>query len=342
MVIDIHSHRFLAVDDGFLLAAGYMQAIPPSAAVIRVDGFTFPASGDLSDPARQQDVLEQAGVSLCLISDFTYIYWLTRLAGRESLEVAKRVNDGLAETAGADAHATVAMASVCPFEKAHVGELDRALSHLGLKGCCVPSSWGDRYLDSPLAYPLYEYLEAAGTPLFLHPPLVSLGSPAALADLRMTEAVGRVFDTTLSVSRMILSGVFDRFPRLKVIVPHMGAGLMAVIGRLDTAVRMGFEGLPHHMRAKCQRMPREYLSNLYVDTVGFWSPMLKQIVDVFGADHVLFGSDYPAVPISPGEHIAMVEELEVSDEAKRRILYENAVELFDLAIETVGGPSGVQ
>jgi len=331
MIIDIHSHRLLPVDRGFLFKSGYLQP-GPAGATMTIDGLTFTASPDMRDAEKQKEVFDAAGVSMRVISDFTFIYWLNRLAGEETLDVAKRVNDGLAEVVQEDPKSISCMATISPFEKAHVAELERAIDKLGLKGCCVQTSWGDRYLDSPSAYPMYEYLEAHDVPLFVHPPLVPVGTPADLNVARLTESVGRIFDTTLSVARMIYSGVFDRFPKLKVIVPHMGAGLMAVMGRLDMGYRMGFEGLPSHMHAKCERTPREYVGNLYVDTMGFWPSMVKHIVEVFGADHVLFGSDYPAVPISPSEHIDIVKGLDISDDDKAKIFHKNAVKLFKLEV----------
>lgn len=328
-VIDVHTHRLLPVDRGFLLESGYLRP-GPAGVTMTIDGLTFTASPDLTDPARQKEVFDAAGVSKRIISDFTFIYWLNRLAGEDTLDVARRVNDALAGIAAEDPGSIACMATVSPFERAHVRELERALDELGLKGCCVPTSFGDRYLDSPAAFPLFEYLEAGDVPLFVHPPIVPLGTPPDINAFRLTESVGRVFDTTLSVARMILSGVFDRFPGLKVVVPHMGAALMAVMGRLDMACRIGFEGLPAHLSATCREMPSHYLGNLYVDTMGFWPPTVREIVEVFGADHVLFGSDYPAVPISPREHIDIVDGLDISDADKKKILYENAVRLFEL------------
>jgi len=114
------------------------------------------------------------------------------------------------------------------------------------------------------------------------------------------------------------------------IVPHMGAGLMSVMGRLDMGYRLGYPGHAAYQAASCERKPSEYLDNLYVDTMGFWPSMLKQLLEVFGADRILFGSDYPAVPISPAEHIALIESLELSDPQQNAIFHQNATQLFKL------------
>ncbi len=191
------------------------------------------------------------------------------------------------------------------FEAAHVDELRRAIEELHLKGVCIPSSWDRLYLDSGLAYPFFECVEAMDLAVFIHPPLVPLGHDV-MEQYRLCEVVGRIFDTTMPITRMIYAGVFDRFPKLKIIVPHMGAGLMSVMGRLDMGYRLGYQGHANHQAATCERKPSEYLGNLYVDTMGFWPSMMKQLLEVFGADRILFGSDYPAVPINPTEHIGIV------------------------------------
>ena len=87
-----------------------------------------------------------------------------------------------------------------------------------------------------------------------------------------------------------------------------------------------------YQSASCERKPSEYLGNLYVDTMGFSPTMMEQLLHVFGADRILFGSDYPAVPVSPAEHVAIVESLELSPPQKEAILYRNAKNLFKLGL----------
>jgi len=221
------------------------------------------------------------------------------------------------------------MASVAPFDAAHVGELERAVGDLGLNGVCVPTSWDGLYLDSGLAWPFFECAEALGLAVFLHPPLVPLGH-STLDRYRLAEVIGRVFDTTVSVARMIYAGVFDRFPALKVVVPHMGAALMCVLGRMDMGYRLGYVGHAPYQTPTCRRKPSEYVGNLYVDTMGFWPSMLTHLVEVLGPSHMLFGTDYPAVPISPGEHVALVQSLDVTQDERDGIFHRNAIELFGL------------
>jgi 5-carboxyvanillate decarboxylase len=131
---------------------------------------------------------------------------------------------------------------------------------------------------------------------------------------------------------MILSGLFDRYPRLKIVLPHMGGGLPAVVGRLDFGYRLGYEGLPQRQSARCKQTPSSYLrSNFYVDTMGFSPTGILQAIALFGADRTLFGTDYAAVPLSPKEHIDIIKGLRLSYADEERIFWRNASALFKLA-----------
>ena len=106
---------------------------------------------------------------------------------------------------------------------------------------------------------------------------------------KLDELVGRPFDTAMALARMILSGLFDRYPRLKIAVAHMGGGLLPVMGRLDFGWRLGCDGMPERAVIRCKRRPSDYLGMLYVDTMGFWAPHVREAVDVFGVDRVMLG-----------------------------------------------------
>ncbi len=167
-------------------------------------------------------------------------------------------------------------------------------------------------------------------PLFIHPPRVPIGHDQQMDQYKLDELVGRPFDTAMALARMILSGLFDRYPGLKIVVAHMGGGLLPVIGRLDFGWRLGCEGMPERAVIRCKQRPSEYLANLCVDTMGFWAPHVREAVEVFGVDHVMFGTDYGPVPIDPAEHIDIVNKLVISATDKEKILWRNAARFFKL------------
>jgi aminocarboxymuconate-semialdehyde decarboxylase len=112
----------------------------------------------------------------------------------------------------------------------------------------------------------------------------------------------------------------------------MGGGLVPVIGRLDFGFRLGCEGMPEAAIIRCQEMPSAYLKKLFVDTMGFWAPHVREAVEVFGAERVMFGTDYGPVPIDPKEHVDIVAGLALSAADTEKILWRNAAAFFDLPL----------
>jgi predicted TIM-barrel fold metal-dependent hydrolase len=150
---------------------------------------------------------------------------------------------------------------------------------------------------------------------------------------KLDELIGRPFDTGMCLARMILSGLFDRFPKLQVSVAHMGGGLLPVVGRLNFGWSLGCEGMPERAKIKCKDEPQSYLRrNLHVDTMGLWAPHCREALEVFGPDRVMFGTDYGPVPIDPKEHVDIVKSMGLSKEDEEKVFWKNADAFFNLGL----------
>jgi predicted TIM-barrel fold metal-dependent hydrolase len=91
--------------------------------------------------------------------------------------------------------------------------------------------------------------------------------------------------------------------------------------------------MPERAKIKCERLPSDYLrGNLRVDTMGIWGPHLKEAIEVFGPDRVMFGTDYGPVPIDPKEHVDLVEALDLTPAEKEKVYWRNADEFFGLGL----------
>ena len=112
----------------------------------------------------------------------------------------------------------------------------------------------------------------------------------------------------------------------------MGGGLLPCMGRLDFGWRLGCEGMPERSVIRCKERPSELSASFSVDTMGFWAPHVREAVEVFGADRVMFGTDYGPVPIDPKEHVDIVNALAISDADKEKILWRNAARFFNLDV----------
>jgi len=255
---------------------------------------------------------------------------LSQLLRLPASQVARRLNDATAGLVAKYPTKLAFLVAVNPFNAASIGECERCFKEYDAKGVGIGTSWNGIFLDSPQADPFWEYAQDRDVAIFVHPPLVPIGHKQ-MNCYKLEEMVGRPFDTAMTASRMILSGLFDRYPRLKIVLPHMGGGLPCVVGRLDFGHRLGYEGLPDGQAARCERQPSAYLrTNIYVDTMGFSPTGIQQCIALLGPDRVLFVTDYAAVPISPKEHVDIIRGLRLSQDDESRILWKNASGLFKL------------
>src|SRR5215469_15808424 len=332
-IIDIHTHCApRPTDDRFGVAAALRGTPAGRNMVTRYRGLPAVGYYEMTDFDLQQETLARAGITGRLISNSFAAETWTAISSAPALDIVKFLNDQLAALAPR-APGNWGLGTINPLDRTHIAEGERCLDALGHKGLLINTSWHGRFIDGEDAFAFWEWAESRQVPLFLHPPRVPIGHDRQMDQYKLDELVGRPFDTAMALARMILSGLFDRFPRLKIVVAHMGGGLLPVMGRLNFGYRLGSEGMPEHTQIKCQRLPSDYLkAHLRVDTMGIWGPHLREAVEVFGPDRVMFGTDYGPVPIDPKEHVDLVEELDLSVTDKEKIYWRNADEFFALGL----------
>ncbi|MBL0422696.1 amidohydrolase family protein [Ramlibacter sp. AW1] len=190
---------------------------------------------------------------------------------------------------------------------------------LGLVGVNLPGSIGsDENIDAPRLAPLYERLEALRLPIFLHPtdamfPDILDGYNGALY-----ASLGRVVDVSVAACRLVLSGIMERHPHLKIVMSHTGGALPYQSGRMDK--NSGRAGLP--------KPPSTYLKRMFTDTVSPHGMGVRFALEYYGADQVMYGSDYPCW--SPSAALAVLEEAGLSVEDRQKVMFDNAWRFFEL------------
>ena len=333
-IVDIHTHCVLPSRDDPFGVASVMRGKPVGRNT--VSNFrNLPAVSyvEMTDFDLQQEVSAKAGVTRRIISSPFSAEAITQVSKAPAIDVVKHGNDLIARIVAKSPANLFGMGHVNPLDRAQIPEAERCMGPLGFKGLLVCSSWHGHFIDNVEAEPFWEWAQATQTPVFIHPPRAPIGSDQEMGQYKLDELVGRPFDTAMGLARMILSGLFDRWPRLKIIVAHMGGGLLPVMGRLNFGWRLGSEGMPEHAMIRCKQLPSDYLKLLHVDTMGLWAPHLKQAVEVFGADRVMFGTDFGPVPIDPKEHVDIVNSLPLTEAQKQDILWRNADRVFGLGLE---------
>ncbi len=206
-----------------------------------------------------------------------------------------------------------------PDPGAAASELERAVTKLGLHGAMVFGRTRDRNMDEQEFWPIYEAAAALRAPLHLHPqspcPAVrnayySGYNPRFEASFA-THGIGWHYESGLQVLRLVLSGVFDRFPDLQVIVGHWGEMVLFYLDRIDSMNDV----------ADLQRPISEYFrSNVYLAPSGILSQRyLRWATEVVGIDRILFSSDYPFVMAPDGGARTFIDDAEVTDTDRLKI-----------------------
>lgn len=236
---------------------------------------------DLILAAMDRRKLDAAAISL---PPELLMYWAPPKLGAR---IARAMNDGMAELARAHPDRFLPLATL-PLQDATraAGELDRAITRLGLRGACICTHVNGVDLDDPRVAPVFEMAERLGVPLFLHPQ--TAGDVTRLKDYHLWNLIGFPMETATAAARLILAGVFERFPALMVVLAHGGGFLPYQLGRLDHGYRVR-----PTLQERLPKLPSAYLGNIYCDSLVHNDAALRYLLDRIGADHVVLGSDYP-------------------------------------------------
>jgi aminocarboxymuconate-semialdehyde decarboxylase len=242
------------------------------------------------------------------------------------IETARVINDNIAEICGKHPDRFVGLGTV-PFQAPElaVAELERLHKSLGLRGIEIATNVAGADLSEPRFRPIFQRAEELGLLLFMHP----TGFPEAsrFRDHYFTNVIGNPLDTTVAVHHLIFGGVLQDCPNLKLVLSHGGGFLPAYSGRIDHGASARPDCCEH-----LRHMPTTYLKRLYFDTIVYTHRQLEYLVEQFGADHVLMGTDYPA-DMGEVDPIGFIEGAKGLDDIERRaILGRNAARLLNIAM----------
>jgi 2,3-dihydroxybenzoate decarboxylase len=223
------------------------------------------------------------------------------------------------------------LTAVAPQDpEAAAREIERGRS-LGLKGVIINSHTNGEYLDSPKFWPILEAAEALDTPIYIHPqPLPKSGSKPFLERGLDGAIYGFAVETGLHALRMMIGGVFDRFPKLTLILGHTGEALPFWLYRLDYMHRAGVVSGRYESMKPTKRRISEYMrENVYVTNSGVaWEPAVKFCQQVLGVDRVMYAMDYP-YQYEPAE-VVTLDNMDMPDGDKKKFFQTNAEKVFKL------------
>jgi len=236
--------------------------------------------------------------------------------------LAKDTNNTLSEIIHRHPDRLKGFAALAPNRpKEAADELERCVKDHGFVGWNTHAHYGDSYLDEKQYRPILERVEKLNVPIYLHP-TVSAFSPVKTYGFPLAgPPFGFGFEVFLCLMRMIYSGIFDEFPRLVVILGHLGEGLPFFIERIDWAYLRPFDP---SLRPKISKRPSDYLrSNIFVTTSGnYYEPAFRCTCEALGIDRILLGTDYPYEEMDDCMHF--LQRLNLSDKERDKIYYLNA------------------
>lgn len=266
------------------------------------------------------------------------------LSPKDAAEIARIGNDEMAEIIAKRPHQFVAGVANLPLTDmdAALKETDRTIKELGFKGVQVTTNVNGKPLDSPEFMPLYEKMADYDLPIWIHPHRDNI-IPDYLTEKQSKYGINGLFgwpyETSVAMTRLIFSGMLDKYPNLKFITHHCGGMIpffdQRIISWYDLAEQDELEGEKQFIQGLPKR-PIEYFHMFYNDTALYGStPALMCGYAFFGAEHIVFGTDMPFDKEYGHRHIRetirSVEEMDISDSDKKRIFEANARKLLRLA-----------
>ena len=243
--------------------------------------------------------------------------------------LAAESNDALAAAVKAYPTRFAGLAAIAPQDPAAAArEMERAVRKLGLCGVIINSHTMGEYLDAPKFRPIFEAAEALDMPIYLHPrePAPSMVTP--YLDYGLFFATwGFAAETALHAMRLIMSGTFDRFPKLKIVLGHMGEGIPFWLQRIDNRYLLE---LKIGATDKLAKMPSQYfLDNFVITTAGVTSmPALRLSLEVLGVERILFAADFPYE--DDAEAVRFMDSAAVTEAERKQIYETNAQRVFKL------------
>lgn len=323
--IDVHAHgvpkqfleeakrtRLGGVDVATADGGGYIVTFPGCKPL-------RPAAGIMLDFTQRLGWLDGQGMQQQLIGPWLDVHG-QELPPADGQVWVRQLNDAMMESiAGSGrrllAHATLHLAE----PQAAARELERCAKKLGMTGCMIPTNLPQGELHENRYDALWEAAQSLNVPVVLHP---LMDGPAACMfhqTPRFKNLYGRIIDTTVTATQLILAGVFDRFPRLRLVLVHGGGFLPYQSGRLD-----------REFGAKDKKLPSEYMKQFYYDTVFMSAPALQLLFSLVGTGQVVIGSDYAAGPVErPGAKLTdALDATGVDAGTRKKIVRDTAESLF--------------
>lgn len=244
---------------------------------------------------------------------------------KRGVQLAKLANDGFSELCESHPDRLSALAALplqSPGEAAD--ELERSVKGLGLSGGTLMTNVNGKPLDAEELMPVYEKAVKLDVPLFIHP--TSPTNHKYMEDFRLVPILGFGVDTSLSVLRMVFSGLLEKLPNLKLIASHLGGVYPYLRGRVE----IGYSAYPE-CKERIKKSPSEYMKKIWVDSIIYDNDVFKSTYAFLGEDKIVLGSDHPHQIGDIDKAVGRIKSLDIPETSKEKILTLNAKKLLKIS-----------
>jgi len=263
---------------------------------------------------------------------------------KDAIDLAQRGNDGMAELVQKYPQRFPGFIASLPMNDvdAAMRELERSMGALNARGIQICSNVQGRPLDLPEFQPIFAAMAAYDLPIWLHPYRSADMADYATEDRSLYEiwwTLGWPYESSVAMSRLVFSGIFDRYPDLKIITHHMGGMIPYFEGRIGPGLdQLGARTSDRDytkLRKEMKKRPFDYFKMFYADTAlfGAFDPTVCGL-KFFGVDQVLFASDAPFDPEGGRQYIRetikVIDRLPITEAEREQIYWRNAVRLLKL------------
>lgn len=249
-------------------------------------GNTAPIFTSMYDIEQKLSDMENMGIEMTVLSLApSFVFYDAE--PQAALEAAKLCNNWVAQQVRTYAGRFAGMASV-PMQEVSLAlqELKRAREELGLRALEITPIIEGVNLDDERFLPVFQYCAENDMLLYLHPS--AQGDYVFYENYYNANLTGNPLETCVGLNHLIFGGVLEKFPQLKVLASHGGGFFPYQFGRLMHGYKVRSEP-----KVNIPASPEKYLGQIYFDTITHWVPPLQFLVDTFGADHLVLGTDYP-------------------------------------------------
>jgi aminocarboxymuconate-semialdehyde decarboxylase len=266
---------------------------------------------------------DEAGVDRVLLCPWVPLLYYDADPG-DSLDRARIQNDALVRLVGEHPGRLSALGAL-PLQDPELAarELRDLMAGGELRGVEVAASVRGVFLGDDRFEPFWEAADETGALVFVHPTTRGFDSPA-FQDYYLWNTVANPLETATTAAHMVVAGVMERYPELRVLLAHGGGALLAVRGRMRHA-----HGFQPQAKSRLRESPEESIRRFYFDTLTHDEALLRALIDYAGPDHVLLGSDYP-FDMGDARHVETVRALGLAPEVEAAILAGNAERLLGL------------